>query len=476
MGNSDWCYYDLGDLAKVQGGFAFKSKDFTSRGVPVVKIKNVRKRDIDLSEVDFVSESIADKCSNFFVRRGDVLISMTGSGPNAPASIVGRVARQSGPNNEFLINQRVGRFLNKDNNRLDLRYLYYFLSQKTVQELLVSIATGSANQVNISAAQIESIKVPLCPLQEQKSIAHILGTLDDKIELNCQMNASLEAMAQALFKSWFVDFDPVIDNALAAGNPIPEPLHARAEARKALGDKRKPLPKVIQQQFPSSFVFSEEMGWLPEGWESKKIKEFVEVTDYVANGSFASLKSNVKLYDVPEYALYIRTTDFKNGFKPDKAKYVDKHSYEFLKKSVLTGDEVIISNVGDTGTVFKPPRWLNMPMTLGSNAIALRSDNMSNFLHLYFSSYFGQHQISGIVGGSAQPKFNKTDFRALNVYFGSRELVTGFENISLVNRQKIESLSGQVGQLEKLRDTLLPKLLSGQLRIPDAEKQIAEAI
>ena len=122
----------------------------------------------------------------------------------------------------------------------------------------------------------------------------------------------------------------------------------------------------------------------------------------------------------------------------------------------------------------------NKPMTLGSNAIALRSQNMSNFLHLYFLSHFGQHQISGIVGGSAQPKFNKTDFRALNVYFGSKELVTSFEKLSLTNRQKIESLLQQTGQLEKLRDTLLPKLLpkllSGQLRIPEAEQHVAEAV
>ncbi|WXG55240.1 MAG: hypothetical protein RNU03_00875 [Candidatus Sedimenticola sp. (ex Thyasira tokunagai)] len=78
-------------------------------------------------------------------------------------------------------------------------------------------------------------------------MAHILGTLDDKIEFNRQMNATLESMAQALFKSWFVDFDPVIDNALAAGNPIPEPLHARSEVRKTLGDQRKPLPEAIQK-------------------------------------------------------------------------------------------------------------------------------------------------------------------------------------------------------------------------------------
>lgn len=95
-------------------------------------------------------------------------------------------------------------------------------------------------------AAIKQFKYSLPPLPEQKAIAHILGTLDEKIELNRRMNETLEQMAHTLFKSWFVDFDPVIDKALAAGNPIPEPLQKRAEKRKALGDKRKPLPEDIQ--------------------------------------------------------------------------------------------------------------------------------------------------------------------------------------------------------------------------------------
>ena len=121
------------------------------------------------------------------------------------------------------------------------------------------------------------MEIFLPPLETQKAIAHILGSLDDKIELNRQMNATLEAIAQALFKSWFVDFDPVIDNALAAGNPIPEPLQARAEARKALGDKRKPLPEAIQQQFPSAFEYSDELGWIPEGWRVNKLNSLLDI-------------------------------------------------------------------------------------------------------------------------------------------------------------------------------------------------------
>ena len=329
----------------------------------------------------------------------------------------------------------------------------------------VSLNVGSAVP-SLTVPVLNDLKIKLPPLPEQKAIAHILSSLDNKIELNRRMNETLEAMAQALFKSWFVDFDPVIDNALAAGNAIPDEFFERAEQRKAIEKKDN---SDIQKLFPDEFEFSEDMGWIPKGWASDTVKELANVTDYVANGSFASLKENVTLSDDPEYALYIRTTDYKNDFSLAKAKYVNKHSYDFLKKSILEGYEVIISNVGDTGTVFRPPVWLNQPMTLGSNAIAIKNENMSNFLQYYFSSYFGQYQISSIVGGSAQPKFNKTDFRALAVYFGSLELVSAFEEACQPLRAKIDTNLSQILLLSNIHNTLLPKLMSGELRIPDAE-------
>ena len=91
------------------------------------------------------------------------------------------------------------------------------------------------------------------------------------------MNETLEAMAQALFKSWFVDFDPVIDKALAAGKEIPEALKQKAQARAALGDKRRPLPEEIRTLFPDEFTYSDELGWIPMGWEASEISEEVDV-------------------------------------------------------------------------------------------------------------------------------------------------------------------------------------------------------
>ncbi|NQU63827.1 MAG: restriction endonuclease subunit S, partial [SAR324 cluster bacterium] len=222
---SEWKSVPIGKCATVYSGFAFKSQDLGNEGVPVVKIKNVNNKVVDFSETQFFPQNlVTPRHDKFFLEDGDVLIAMTGQGS------VGRVGRiRLGNNQKVLLNQRVGRFIVKSN--LNIGYLYYVISSDYYEDILFNAGLGSG-QPNLSPAVIAQIEIPLPPLLEQKAIAHILGSLDDKIELNRRMNATLEGMAQALFKSWFVDFDPVLDNAIAAGNPIPEELVERAEVRR----------------------------------------------------------------------------------------------------------------------------------------------------------------------------------------------------------------------------------------------------
>ena len=158
---------------------------------------------------------------------------------------------------------------------IDDRFFYILLTNKITLHEFQRIAesrSGTFPQITFDAVAYFPVKIP--PLPEQKAIAHILGSLDDKIELNRQMNETLEAMAQALFKSWFVDFDPVIDNALAAGNAIPDELLERAEQRQAIEKKDN---SDIQNLFPNAFEFTEEMGWIPKGWGVSKLGEYIEV-------------------------------------------------------------------------------------------------------------------------------------------------------------------------------------------------------
>lgn len=372
------------------------------------------------------------------------------------------------------------------NDDIDPHFLMYTLKSKTHEILGLVEEAGHGTGV-LPTPVIQQLEIPVPSLSTQKAIAKAILNFDNKITLNRQINQTLEQMAQTLFKSWFVDFDPVMDNALDTGNPIPDELQHRAEARKAVrqcrvaADKEcegfKPLPaslpKELRQLFPDAFEESE-LGWIPKGWPIQTIKDIAVVTDFVANGSFAALKENVTLYDEPEHALYVRTTDFKSGFDSAKAKYVDKKSYEFLSKSKLLGDEVIISNVGDVGTVFRPPVWLDLPMTLGSNAISVSASELNNYLYFHFSSHKGQKSIDGIVSGSAQQKFNKTGFRALTLVTPDADVIEAFNNRYSPLMLKAISNERNTILMTKLRDTLLPKLISGELRLDDVEAAVEQ--
>lgn len=191
------------------------------------------------------------------------------------------------------------------------------------------------------------------------------------------------------------------------------------------------------------------------------------VTDYVANGSFASLKENVTLYQEPNYAYFIRNTDLKSG---SFGVFVDQHSYEFLSKSTLFGGEIIISNVGDVGSVFLCPK-LDGPMTLGNNIIMLRPEDeaMRYYLYIWFKHLQGQALIQGIKGGSAQPKFNKTDFKNTSVLLPPKELLIQFHETVSPMYEAIAQNQSESTRLSKLRDTLLPRLMSGELDVSDLD-------
>ena len=312
-----------------------------------------------------------------------------------------------------------------DPNKVNPRILKYYTHSKPYFDWVNSFDTG-ATRGNINAKTYGDMEIELPSRKVQDKIVSILSSLDRKMELNNKINADLEEMAQSIFKNWFVDFEPFKDG---------------------------------------KFVDSE-LGMIPEGWKVGKITDIgCLITDYVSNGSFASLKQNVHLYETKEYAQFIRNTDLKtNTFSV----YVDKHSYDFLSKSTLYGNEIIISNVGDVGSVHLCPK-LDIPMTLGNNIIMLRPNEKeyNYFLYLWFKYFSGQALIQGIKGGSAQPKFNKTDFKNLPLLIPSFEIIERsywiFESMFSILSSNVKENS----RLSLLRDTLLPRLMSGELEVPE---------
>lgn len=301
-------------------------------------------------------------------------------------------------------------------------YLYYALKNSKF-----SGAVTGAVQPKISQANMNAVRLKIhSDKADQNKVAQILKNFDDKILMNDAINKNLEQQAVLLFRSWFSDF-------------------SQSEGI---------------DRFPSKF------GEIPVNFSVAKVGSIpMLVTDYVANGSFASLKENVTLYQEPNYAYFVRNTDLKSG---SFGVFVDQHSYEFLSKSTLYGGEIIISNVGDVGSVFLCPK-LDGPMTLGNNIIMLRPEDnaLSYYLYIWFKYLQGQAIIQGIKGGSAQPKFNKTDFKNTEIILPPNELLYRFhETVSpvfeLISHNQTESK-----RLSSLRDSLLPKLMSGELDVSD---------
>ena len=158
------------------------------------------------------------------------------------------------------------------------------------------------------------------------------------------------------------------------------------------------------------------IGEIPEGWEIVPLNKFTNlVTDYVANGSFSSIKANVKYKDDEDYAILIRLVDFTKKFKGPFV-YIDEHSYQFLSKTKLNSGDIILSNVGAVGTVFKVPN-LDKPMSLAPNVLLIRVYNKisSDYLYYWLKSDIGQFSIKRIVTETSQPKFNKTNFRKVPI-------------------------------------------------------------
>lgn len=207
----------LGKYIDILSGFAFKSKDFSDSGVPVIKIKNITPPYVSLDDITYVSNDIATQQKKFQVHYDDILIALTGSHINQMASVVGRIAKVKFFD-KALLNQRVGKIYIADAVACNLDYVYYFLSQEKVKIELASKAGGAANQANISPTDIKNLQIPFPTKEIQDRISDVLLTYDNLIENNQRQIRLLEEAAQRLYKEWFVDLQfpghettPVVD-------------------------------------------------------------------------------------------------------------------------------------------------------------------------------------------------------------------------------------------------------------------------
>jgi type I restriction enzyme S subunit len=311
------------------GGTHPKGNDFIESGIPFVMASDIKNGIIDLTTCKFISKEQADKLRKGFAKEGDVLLTHKAT--------IGRTAIVKEIDSDYImLTPQVTYYRVLDVEKLDRGFLYAYFNSKPFQSTLNLWAGGGSTRAYLGITGQLKLPIILPPLQEQKRIAHILGTLDDKIELNRKMNQTLESMAQALFQSWFVDFDPVLDNALAAGNPIPEPLQKKVAKRNQAEASTKLINTnpVLAKLFPSTFVFNETLNkWIPDGWEVKKVQEIAKI-----NNSSWTKKNK------PEDVKYVDLASAKSGSIVESSFY-NYDDAPSRAKRILNIDDTIFGTV-----------------------------------------------------------------------------------------------------------------------------------
>ena len=364
-----------------------------------------------------------------------------------------------------------------DTERAYPKFIYHVFKSHQFASFIDSISGGTSVQLNMKVGDMAKYELPLPPLSEQKAIAHILGSLDDKIELNRRMNATLEGMAQALFKSWFVDFDSVIDNALAAGNPIPDELAPRAEVRRQAlangttqqGSLDHPTLSDPKSLFPAAFQFTEELGWIPEGWDVSTIDNECEIV----GGGTPSTK-NSDFWDDGEFP-WVTPKDFsalQDKVLLSSSRFLTQAGLNKVSSGLLPKETVLMSSRAPVG--YLAISKIETAINQGFIGMTCNKRLSPEFVLQWADSRMDD--IKRAAGGSTFAEISKKAFRPFEIVVPSQAIVAAYTETAGAIYDKIADGVMASNTLTKLRDTLLPKLISGELRIPEAEQLTEEAV
>jgi type I restriction enzyme S subunit len=384
-------------------------------------------------------------------------------------SINGTIGNTALYNNEDIILGKSACYINLKDN-ISKYFILYILSGYLFQEYIQRCSTGSTIK-NVSLKMMRDFRFMMPESKEdQEEAVHIIKKVDERKRLSNAQNQTLEQMSQTLFKSWFVDFDPVIDNALDAGNSIPEALQSRAELRQKVRNSAdfKPLPANIRTLFPAEFEETE-LGWVPKGWDIVKTED---IALKIGMGPFGS---NIKVSTfvdsgVPvisgQHLKEILIIDGGNNF-------ITLEHAEKLKNSAVYRKDIIFTHAGNIGQVSIIPDDSEYDdYIISQRQFYLRvneSKSSPYYLIHYFRSEQGQHALLSNASQVGVPSIARPSTHLRNITFlnPSKPLLEEFDKLcdplfKRFNQNRKCSIS-----LTDLRDTLLPKLISGELSLED---------
>ncbi len=413
----------FGDHCSVISGYAFKSVDLLEEAdIPVIKIGNISNgNDVIIDDsTQYVSSDFLEINEKYHIKKGDILISLTGSHINQPNSMVGRTCRNYSET-QYLLNQRAGKVIVKRNTDKD--YMYYLFMLRAIKESIVTRAYGAANQVNISPAAIEKMKWEFPDISTQKKIGEILSSYDQMIICNNKRIKILEQMAENLYKEWFVRFR--------------FPGHEDVEF-----DDGKPI-----------------------NWEVLRLEDFGIILE---SGS----RPSGGIDDAIEDGVPSLGAEAVNGlaeYDYSSVKLVPYEFYEKLKRGKNKGNHILVYKDGayiGKVTIFRN-EFPYKEYAINEHVFFLNSVDSEYQNYLYFTlhqdAYFSTMQ--NLNRNAAQPGLSKPDMNRIKIIVPDKKTVFAFNKY-------IEPVFDEVFQLAKCnkilikqRDLLLPRLMSGKLEV-----------
>jgi type I restriction enzyme S subunit len=411
----------LSDIANIQGGYAFKSADFCDDGIAVIKIANIQPPNISLNDVDRVKEEKLVTLDRFKLLNGDILMAMTGA-------TVGKVGRFKGVEPAYL-NQRVARISAKNGALYD-DYIYSIVTQPGFESLIEGVSAGSA-QANISAAGIGSVMIPSHSEDQQLEIGSTIALLDDRITLLRETAKSLQAIAGAIFKSWFVDFDPV---------------HARVNDLTLAG-----INPASLECFPNEFEVSN-IGDIPKGWQAIPLDQTADFLNGLALQRFPPKDDN--------WLPVIKISQLRKG----SSEGADRASGAIRPEYIIKDGDVIFSWSGSLEVEI----WCGGEGALNQHLFKVTSQIYPKwFYYLWTRHHLNKFRQIAASKATTMGHIQRGHLSEVMV------LVPNPEVLELANEVMgpiIEQIIGcelRAKSILTLRDTVLPRLISGQLLASD---------
>jgi type I restriction enzyme, S subunit len=437
----EWPVVRLGDVADFVTGFPFESQQYTNDPTAprLLRGDNVGQGILRWDGAKRWPATGTGDLGGYWLREGDVILAM--DRPWIEAGLKYAAVRDS--DLPALLVQRVARL--RGTAQLHTGFLKYVIGGRAFTDYITGIQTGTAVP-HISGGQIRSYEFPLPPLPQQRAIAHILGTMDDKIELDRRMSETLESIARALFKSWFVDFDPVRANA----------------------EGRDPgLPPHLADVFPARLVESE-LGEIPDGWQVAPLSDCVDVLRGLSYKGSGLSNDGVPMHNLD--SIYEG-----GGYKLDGLKHYEG---EYKPQHVARAGDLIVANTEQghhrllIGYAAIVPTGFEGQSLFSHHIYRVRTKSSSgltpDYLCYLLNSGAMHDTVSGYANGTTVNMLPMDGLRTPRVMVPPARVVTAFNKIAEMARRQHEGMVEQARTLAALRNALLSKLISGELRVEGA--------